>query len=181
MKQELKCSSAQIDAWKEDRDKQFAELYASIARLKPDPFTTELVRIAERERMDFLRTYKRNKGTGSQYCHRIGNVYEGCIDLDVFLFLEWDKPDFVSFQEIYGVTVDIYKRYYQKYGELGQNFNYHGTVMSGAARNSSKRSDAFLRAFYAVLREVDALGESATTEEMREHYWNRKSPSVKRI
>ena len=87
----------------------------------------------------------------------------GNISLDVSLYTEGIRKDYLVFQDIYRVTVEDFTQKYAKYKELYPVFDDHGTIVTEKAGRGGPGS-MFSNAFEAVLEEVDLLDKSRAGE-----------------
>ena len=119
---------------------------------------------AKKIRMRFIDSFNRDKLMGNKFSWRNRNILEGHsiahdgkVEMDIILYLDGDRKDYVILEEIYGVPYKTYCESYQKHDSLISFFDGHGTIMAGAAHHRKIPSETFFKAFKHFLKEVDLL------------------------
>ena len=159
-----------------DQRSSIEKLMEEVRELKTRTTTLESHAEAyEKIRMRFFDFYKRDKMVPyDQPTIQDGNsvAHDGMVDVDSMLYLKGKRTDPDTFTEIYGVTVNIFQRKYQKYNDLAYVLNSHGTIKVAATKGGGMPTKALIKAFRAVLRKVDQFIKSGAEEDISERLYN---------
>ena len=151
--------------WEEKMAKNQAELEGRIASLEEDKdMLKALAGNAKKTRMRSIDSFNRDKLKGNKFTWRTVNILEGNsvahdgnVEIDIILYLNGNRKDYVIFEEIYGVSYETFRENYQKHDSLALLFDGHGTIMAGAAYHRKYPSETFFKAFKHFMKEVDLL------------------------